>query len=323
MKNVKHAVLIIFYMFMTLVASSAQAKVLVPSPLVETGWLADNINNVVVLDVRNGSSELAAFTATGHIPGAVLVNWGTVRVTRVINGVTLTRMVPTKEQFNALMQANGVNNNSAVVITSKGSVADDITEGTRLYWTFKYFGYDNVAVLNGGTAKWIREKKPVSTAPSAPAAGNFTAQTERSDINATTADVLAAIKSDVNKEKYKAGKDVQLVDARDLTYYLGMVTKPYVSAKGHIPGSKNFPGSMLFDPDLGSFLAKESVVEALQAMGIDPSGPVIAICNSGHEATGLWFVLHELAGNQNVKLYDGSMHEWTMDAGRPVVYMKW
>ena len=322
MKNAKQIVWIISFLFMALAASSAKA-VQVPAPLVETGWLSDNIGNVVVLDVRNGSPELAAFTASGHIPGAVLVNWSTVRVTRVINGVTLTRMVPTRDQFNALMRANGVNNDSAVVITSKGSVADDITESTRLYWTFKYFGYDNVAVLNGGTAKWTREARTVSTAPSAPATGNFTALIERSDIDATTDDVLAAMENDVNKNKYKHGKDVQLVDARDLTYYLGMVAKPYVYAKGHIPGTRNFPGVMLFDPDLGTFLAKELVMEALQTMGIDPNGPVIAICNSGHEATGLWFVLHELAGNQNVKLYDGSMHEWTMDPTRPVVYMKW
>lgn len=322
MKKIRYTLWTILFLLIAVIASPANA-VQVPSPLVETGWLADNLNNVVVLDVRNGAAELSAFTTAGHIPGAVLINWSTVRVTRVIDGITLTRMVPTKEQFSALMQANGVNSDSAIVITSKGSVADDITEGTRLYWTLKYFGHDNVAVLNGGTAKWLREKRAVSTAPSAPLTGNFTAYVERTEINATTNDVLSAMDNDRHKRRHKEGKDTQLVDARDLTYYLGMVSKSYVYAKGHVPGAKNFSGLMLFDPDLGTFLAKEIVLEALHAMGIDADDPTITICNSGHEASGLWFFLHEIVGNQNVKLYDGSMHEWTMDPNRPVTYMKW
>jgi len=307
--------------FVLLFCSNAIAAQ-VPSPLVETQWLADNLNDVVVLDVRNGAAEMGAFTTSGHISGAVLVNWGQVRVTRVINGVTLTRMVPTQAQFNALMQASGVNNDSAVVITSKGAVADDITESTRLYWTLKYFGHDNVAVLNGGTAKWTREGRAMSKDPSAPTAGAFVASTERTEINALTGDVLAALDGDVNKNKYKEGKDVQLVDARDLSYYLGTAVKPYVYARGHIPGSKHFPGLMLYDPDTAVMVSSDRLLTALRAMGIDPYGPVIAICNSGHEATGLWFFLHEIVGNPNVKLYDGSLHEWTMDLSRPVVYMK-
>lgn len=320
MKITKRSAVVMVFLSLLLLSSQVQAFQ-VPSPIVETGWLADNINNVVILDVRNGSAELAAFTTTGHIPGAVLVNWGQVRATRVINGVTLTRMVPTEEQFSALMQASGVYRDSAVVITSKGSVADDITEGTRLYWTLKYFGHDNVAVLNGGTAQWTREKRAISKDPSAPLLGDFTALPERTEINATTEDVLAAMDSDVNKNKYKAGKDIQLVDARDLSYYLGTAIKSYVYKRGHIPGSKSFPGLMLYDPDYAKLVPTDRLLEALQAMGIDPYGPVIALCNSGHEATGLWFFLSEILGNPNVKLYDGSLHEWTMDPSRPVVYM--
>lgn len=321
MKLQKLLVVGIAFFFMLLHSSQVQA-VQVPSPLVKTEWLAQNISNVVVLDVRNGSAELAAFTTSGHIPGASLVNWAKVRATRVINGVTLTRMVPTKEDFSALMQASGVNQDSAVVITFKGAISDDVTMGTRLYWTLKYFGHDNVAVLNGGTSKWTKENREISTAPSAPAIGNYTATTERLEILATTDDVINAMKYDVNKNKYKEGKDIQLVDGRELNYYLGTAIKSYVYAGGHIPGSKNFPGSMMIEPDVPvTFVDSDLLLQAIKAMGIDPYGPAVLYCNSGHEVTGLWFFLHEIIGNKEVTLYDGSMHEWTMNSSRPVAYM--
>ncbi len=321
MRNAKHLIWIISLVFMALV-SSAQAFQ-VAGPLVATGWLADNLNNVVTLDVRNGA-DVAAFTAGGHIPGAALVNWAKVRANRMLNGVYVQYIIPSREDFNTLMQAAGVNQDSAVVITCKGSTGEEAAFATRLYWSMKYYGFDNVAVLNGGTTKWMNEKRPVSFDPSSPLPGNFTALTERTEIFATTEDVLAALDSDVNKNKYKDGKDIQLVDGRELNYYLGSAIKPYVSARGHIPTAKEFPLHMMVNAGApATFTSSSVLLDAIRAMRIDPYGKIIIYCNSGHEGTALWFFLHEILGNQNVSLYDGSMHEWTLDPGRPVEYMKW
>jgi thiosulfate/3-mercaptopyruvate sulfurtransferase len=321
MKNMKHLVWIISFLFIALTSSHAQAFQ-VPSPLVETGWLADNINNVVILDVRK--DDLAAFTTTGHIPGAALVNWANVRSNRMLNGVYVQYIIPTQQDFNALMQAAGVNQDSAVVITSKSSTGEEAAFATRLYWSLKYYGFDNAAVLNGGTTKWINEKRAVSLAASAPVPGNFTASTERMEIFGTTEDVLAALDSDVNKNKYKPGKDTQLVDGRELNYYLGSAIKPYVYARGHIPTGKDFPLHMMVNAGApATFTPTNTLLQAIEAMGIDPYGKMIIYCNSGHEGSALWFFLHEIVGNQNVSLYDGSMAEWTLDPSRPVVYMKW
>ncbi len=319
MKITKQSAVVMVFLSLLLLSSQVQAFQ-VPSPIVETGWLADNINNVVVLDVRK--DDLAAFTTSGHIPGAALVNWAKVRSNRMLNGVYVQYIIPSPEDFNALMQAAGVNQDSAVVITCRGSSGEEVAFATRLFWSMKYYGFDNAAVLNGGTTKWINEKRPVSLDPSAPLAGNFTASTERTEIFATTGDVLAALASDVNKNKYKAGKDIQLVDGRELNYYLGSAMKSYVSARGHIPTSRYFPLHMMVNGGSpATFVAKSVLLQAIEAMGIDPNGKIIIYCNSGHEGTALWLFLHDIVGNPNVSLYDGSMHEWTLDPSRPVAYM--
>ncbi len=319
MKITKQSAVVMVFLSLLLLSSQVQAFQ-VPSPIVETGWLADNINNVVVLDVRK--DDLTAFTTSGHIPGAALVNWATVRSNRMLNGVYVQYMIPSPEEFNALMQAAGVNQDSAVVITCKSSSGEEVAFATRLFWSMKYYGFDNAAVLNGGTTKWIKEKRQVSLDPSAPLAGNFTVSTERTEIFATTGDVLAALASDVNKNKYKAGKDIQLVDGRELNYYLGSAVKSYVTTRGHIPTGKDFPLHMMVSAGSpATFVAKGVLLQAIEAMGIDPNGKIIIYCNSGHEGTALWFFLHEIVGNRNVSLYDGSMHEWTLDPSRPVAYM--
>lgn len=311
-----------------IVAASQASAFQVPGPLVDTEWLAQNLNNnVVVLDVRN--ADYADFTKTGHIPGAVLVNWAKMRTTRVVKvvidgvekEVTVTRYVPTKDQFSAVMRDSGVNNDTAVVITFKGSVSDDVTMGTRVYWTLKYFGHDNVAVLNGGTAMWVKEKRPVSYAPSTPLTGTFVATTERAEMLATTEDVLAALENDVNKNKLKEGKDIRLVDGREMNYYLGTALKPYVYARGHIPGAKLVPGHLMIETDgPAAFLKTDMLLQALQAIDVNPYAPTIAFCNSGHETTGYWFLASEILGNKNIKLYAGSMQEWTL-LNLPVTYM--
>lgn len=330
MYSIKKVITLVSAVLFVLLFSAQAQAFQVPGPLVDTAWLEQNLGNVVILDVRNGASELDAFVTTGHIPGAVLVNWAQVRTTRTvrvtINGVekevVVTRYVPTKEQFSALMQKSGVNNDSAVVITFKGYISDDVTMGSRLYWTLKYFGHDNVALLNGGTSMWMKEGRPISKDPSSPVIGNFVATTERAEMLATTEDVLAAVENDVNKNKLKERKDIQLVDGRDINYYLGTAIKPYVYARGHIPGAKNVPGLLAIETDgPAAFIKPDVFLKVTKALDVNPFAPTITFCNSGHETTGYWFFVSEILGNKNIKLYAGSMQEWTL-LGLPVTYME-
>lgn len=314
---------------MTLVMVTAQpalAATTLPGPLVETDWLAANLDKVVVLDVRK---DVASFTKQakmakdkktgklrivaigGHIPGAHLVNYKKVRADRQIEKQKVTRMLPAQSDFEKLMREAGVNKDSAVVIVSKGISNGDMTMATRLYWQMKYFGHDNMAILNGGMAQWLLDGREIDLSKAAPGNGNWAASARRDEILASSDDVAAAV----------GKKEMQLVDYRPISLYLGTSKKSYVYDKGHIPGAKTFPNELITSSSIPSrFPAVEELNKLYQAMSLRQDAPSIAYCNSGHLASGGWFIQHELMGNKNVKLYDGSMHEWTLEK-RPVKAM--
>jgi len=299
-----------------------------PSALVETDWLAKNASKVTILDVRK---DVKSFTAKpvftmdkktkkkklvkigGHIPGASLVNYGKLRDKTKIGGKTVTRMIVGKDVFSKLMQDAGVNKDSVIVIVSKGENDGDVTEATRLYWQLKYYGHDNIAILNGGMGQWLKDRRKISIKASKVKKGNWVATAERKEILATSEDVAAAVKS----------KDTQLMDTRSLSLYLGTWRKKsYVFADGHIPGAKVFPTELLTQPKAPArFVATKELKTMAEQMGLDTSAKTITYCNSGHLATGMWFVMSELMGNKNTKMYDGSMHQWTLEK-RPTVKMK-
>jgi len=310
-----------------LLGSVSAFAVQVPGPLVETEWLAKNQNQVTILEVRK---DVDSFTASpvfekdaktgkqklskvgGHIPNSLLVNYKQVRQDRTVNGQMVKFLIPEKAVFEKLMQTVGVNKDRAIVIVSKGENNHDMTGATRLYWELKYFGQDNMAILNGGMAQWIIDGRKVSSDPGKPAQGNWVATAERKELLATSDDVANAI-NDGN---------TQLVDTRSVSQYMGMWKKPTLKTAGHIPGAKVFPNDLLTGPAApNKFFPTEKMKMLTAEMGLKSTGNTITYCNTGHLASGSWFVMHELMGNKDAKLYDGSMHEWTLE-NHPTVSMK-
>ncbi len=171
----------------------------VPGPLVDTEWLANNLDKVVVLDVRRdansfirkagGGGEVggvqacgakgAAPAVSGHIPGAALIEWKDLAVKQKEGDKEIYDQVPDKAAFEKLMQQSGVNADSAVVVVNPGDGAPAVADGTRLYWNLKYYGMDNVAVLDGGVAKWAEEKRKIEYGRGKPGKGNWQATAER------------------------------------------------------------------------------------------------------------------------------------------------
>ena len=318
---------LMFILAAQLLIANAHA-VSLPGPLVDTDWLAKNSNNVLILDVRKDVKSFAAkpvwktdkktkkktlVKVAGHIPGASLVNYDKLRAKVSIGGKTVQKMLPGKSVFEKFMQSVGVNKNSTIVIVSKGNNDGDMTMATRLYWQLKYYGHDDMAILNGGMGQWIIDGRKVSSKASRVKKGNWQATAERNEILATSEDVAAAVKA----------KSAQLMDTRPLSLYMGTWRKKsYVYGDGHIPGAKSFPNELLTKPSTpAKFIATDKLKSMITSMGMDASKKTITYCNSGHLATGSWFVMSELLGNKQTKMYDGSMHQWTLEK-RPTVKMK-
>jgi thiosulfate/3-mercaptopyruvate sulfurtransferase len=291
-----------------------------PGPLVDTDWLAKHGSSegVVILDVRDDPANFAKQPPQGkaepkqpimgHIPGARLLDFKLVRETREVDGVKLDKMVLTREKFEALMGSLGVKNGDAVVVVTNNTSTAVTTMGTRVYWTLKYFGHDNLALLDGGTSKWIAEGRPLAHDQPAPAKTQYTARAERQELLATTREV----------ESVSKGSTAQLLDGRTADFFVGQSITGDVKAKGHIPGSRMFAHTDLVNDKDRTFKSRDELARIAKELGVDPSKPSVAYCNTGHLGSGPWFVMSELLGAKNAKLYDGSMHEWTKDASRPV-----
>jgi len=307
-----------------LIATGSSATTL-PSALIDTQWLQANIDNVVILDIRKDTKSFnkkpvfkknkktnkkKLYKVGGHIPGSRLVNYKKVRSKKIINGKKVSKMLPAKKTFEQLMQNAGINNNDTVILVTKGQNNGDMTIATRFYWQMKYYGHTNMAILNGGVAAWITAGKAVKTSSNKIKKGNWTSARENKDILATSNDVAKAVAS-----------KSQLIDARSISQYLGTWKKSYVYAKGHIPGAKVYPTELLTAPKApANFLSVKQLTALHKTMGINTDAAAITYCNSGHLATGSWFVMSELMGNKKVKMYDGSMHQWTLEK-RPVTSM--
>jgi thiosulfate/3-mercaptopyruvate sulfurtransferase len=296
------------------------AALQVPGPVVDGEWLAKNRAEVTLLDIRPNPKS---FTATpqfetdkksgkkvlielgGHIAEAVSVDPKTIRVERSINGIKVKYMLPERAAFEAMARSWGVQAGRPIVIVAAGQDATDLNDAARLYWQFKVFGEDNISLVNGGTSAWIGEGREVVAAPSAAAPGNWSGKPERMELLATSEDVEKAI----------AGKSAQLVDARNAAQYLGLSKRDYVFGFGHIPGAQNVASDLLVSEggDAARLLPSATYRDIFKASGVDPQAPAITYCNSGHLASGAWFILSEVLGNKQTRLYDGSMHEWTLE----------
>jgi thiosulfate/3-mercaptopyruvate sulfurtransferase len=174
-----------------------------------------------------------------------------------------------------------------------------------------------VALLDGGTAQWANEKRHLDYSRSRASKGNFKVGKPQESILATTDMVLDAVKDD----------GVQVLDVRPPEVYLGLTYHPLFvkpEARGHIPGAKNYPLD-LFANTMGpaaTLYPTAEIQKTAQLLDVGTEQPTIVYCETGGQASLAWFVFHELLGDKQTRLYDGSMNEWSSDPARPVAAMK-
>ena len=291
-------------LFWTGLATAATAQ-----PLVDVDWVAGNLDNenVVLIDLRNkidrGSYETYL---DGHIPSSLHSDY--LKDGWRVGRDDVVGLLPTEADFEALARKLGVSAGSHVVLIPAGVNSTDFGSSARAYWTFKVFGHDKVSILNGGYAAWVAAYPgQIETgAPVAPAPGDFVARFQPQGY-VSMEQVAALVES--------KGKTT-LLDGRNEAQFYGEAKHPKATNPGRIPGAQMLFQETAYDVETN----KLKSVDELQTLyaAVDAGQPVISYCNTGHWAATNWFVLSEVLGRKDVKLYDGSMVEWTANADNPL-----
>ena len=291
-----------------------------PGPLVSTAWLADNLDKVQVVEVRSDAKSFAADPVIetdakgkksieeigGHIPGSRLIEAKTMRVEREIGGIKVKYMIPLRAEFEQYVQKAGIDADKPIVIVPLGLASHDVNDAMRMYWQFKVYGQEDMAVLDGGMAAWLLEGRPFAKDQPAPKSGSWkSAADQTARYFADSAEVAAILEK----------KNVTLVDARDPAQYHGLVKRDYVYGYGHLDGAKSLAPETTFKTSGGAvkMLPVNTYKAVLKAQGIDPEAPAVVYCNSGAQSGMPWFIMSEILGNKSVKQYDGSLHQWTLE----------
>jgi thiosulfate/3-mercaptopyruvate sulfurtransferase len=265
-----------------------------PRVLVSTAWVADHLDAPGLVLVE--SDEDVLLYETGHLPGAVKVDWHTDLQDPV------TRDYLDGEAFAALMRAKGIARDDTVVFYG------DANNWWAAYalWVFSLFGHPDVRLMDGGRTTWLAEHRPTTTTrPERPATDY--------PVVARDDGPIRAYREHVERHVAAGGR---LVDVRSPQEYSGELTHmpsyPQEGALrgGHIPGAVNVPWARAAAED-GTFRPVEEL-RAIYAeeQGLDPHDEVVAYCRIGERSSHTWFVLHHLLGYPNVRNYDGSWTEW-------------
>ena len=293
------------FLFLVTAATAATA-----TPLVEPSWLAGKLGDdrLVVIDLRNKLDGGSYDTyLEGHIPSAIHSDY--LRDGWRVGRDDVVGLLPEPAQFEALARKLGVSGNSHVVLVPAGVNSTDFGSSARAYWTFKVFGHDNVSILDGGFAAWkaAYPGRIESGAPVAPAPGDFTARFQPQGY-VTTEEVRQIV---------DAGTGATLLDGRTKEQFLGDAKHPKAATGGRIPGAELIFQENAYDVEANRL---KSLAELDAIYGnLDPQLPIVSYCNTGHWAATNWFVLSEVLGHDDVKLYDGSMVEWTADSANPLL----
>jgi thiosulfate/3-mercaptopyruvate sulfurtransferase len=272
-----------------------------PERLVSTQWLTDHLGDPGLVVVE--SDEDVLLYETGHIPGAVKVDW------HLDLNDPVTRDYVDGEGFARLMSAKGINRDSTVVIYG------DKNNWWAAYalWVFSLFGHEDVRLLDGGRAKWEAEGREFTTDVPTPAPADYpVVERDDSTLRAFRDDVLAHLGG-------------QLLDVRSPQEYSGerthMPDYPEEGALrgGHIPGAQSVPWARAAAED-GTFKSRDDLEAIyLKEKGFKPDENTIAYCRIGERSSHSWFVLTHLLGFPNVRNYDGSWVEWGNAVRVPIV----
>ncbi|MEF8825261.1 MAG: sulfurtransferase [Halapricum sp.] len=237
----------------------------------------------------------------GHAPGAIGFNWET-----QLRDQTL-RDLPSKEDFAELMGEHGISDDSTVVIYGD----NNNWFAAYTYWEFKYYGHDDVRLLDGGRDYWVEEGYPLTEEEPEYPAVDYEARGPFESLRAYREDVEKAIE-----------QGIPMVDVRSPEEFSGEVLAPpglqeTAQRGGHVPGAKNISWADTVDLD-GTFKSREELEDLYAGNGVSNDQAVVTYCRIAERSSIAWFALHELLGYDDVSNYDGSWTEWWNLVGAPI-----
>jgi thiosulfate/3-mercaptopyruvate sulfurtransferase len=268
-----------------------------PEVLVSTEWMAEHLKDPKVRVAEVDYDALANYRQ-GHLPGAVLFDWRA----DINDGVR--RDILSAEQLTQLFRRGGVEPHTTLVLYG------DFNNwfAAFAFWVFKYYGFSDVRLMDGGRKKWIAEDRPLTKDEPHPTPTTFTAGKPNEKLRAYYDEVRHAL------DEVKAGR-TKLVDVRGPKEFSGEITAPpeypteHAQRGGHIPGAVNIPWAQAVNED-GTFKSREELERLYGGKGVTGQTPIIAYCRIGERSSHTWFVLSYLLGYSNVRNYDGSWTEW-------------
>jgi thiosulfate/3-mercaptopyruvate sulfurtransferase len=275
-----------------------------PEVLVDTQWVVDHLkdSNVRIAEV---DYDPKANYQLGHVAGAVLFDWK-----QDINDPVF-RNVLSKQACEDLLQGTGVNNDTTLVLYG------DFNNwfAAFAFWVFKYYGFKDVRIMNGGRKKWLEEDREISKDIPNYSKGDFKASDPDKNIRIFLNEVKQALDT---RDKIK------MIDVRSPKEFTGEILAPpeypteHAQRGGHIPGAENIPWAQAVNDKDGTFKSADELKKLYESRGITQDKEIIAYCRIGERSSHTWFVLKYLLGYPDVRNYDGSWTEWGNMIANPI-----
>ncbi len=271
------------------------------TPLVSVDWVAENGNNnavrLVEVDVDTESYE------KGHISNAVGWNWETQLQQH------LSRDLISATEMKDLLEQSGISNDTKIILYGD----NNNWFAAWAFWQLKYYGHQDVQLMDGGRVKWVADDKPLTTEVPQHPKGSYTIGEQNPSIRIYRDQLLSQLDD----------KNLRLVDVRSNEEFIGQFLAPPAFPQegaqraGHIPGAKSIPWGKAVNED-GTFKSIDDLEELYGTQDINRSNDVVTYCRIGERAAHSWFVLTQLLGYENVRNYDGSWTEWGSIVGAPI-----
>ena len=278
--------------FLSLILTHAQAAI--HQPLLEAAQLSEAITTEAqlrIIDIRSPEDF-----AAGHIPQALSAPYGQWRGPAHNPG-----QLADDAYFQDLVRKLGLTQDQPIVVYSSGVDETDFGAAARVYWTLKYLGFTDLSILNGGLQQWQQATSTQATAVPA------------SQVTVHSNPKLVIFKDELLDKITQQDTTYQLLDARPPIFYQGQVKAPTASTGGTIASAQNIPFGQWFNSNDTRLRPVAEIKQLVAEQGLAQAQETVSFCNTGHWAATNWFVLSEVAGLEDVRLYPASLAEWTQD----------